>query len=220
MYRRIYRRGRWYYDREPPRRRSPLRGLFNWLLAIAFFALGALVTARLENPTPTREPVAGVPFVIDGDTLSLNGRHIRLQGIDAPEMGQSCQRGQRAYACGTEARDALRILIGKRSIRCSGSGFDKYRRLLASCRAGETDLAREMVTEGWAVAYGRYAGEEEMAREMRRGLWSGTFERPSEWRRARQTPESLPNAPSPLETFIEKLYLWVKSLFKTPLEQM
>ncbi|GGA92811.1 hypothetical protein GCM10011491_21120 [Brucella endophytica] len=219
MYRRMYRRGRWYYDGEPPRRR-PLRRLFDWFLAIAFFALGALVVARLETSPPTGEPVTGPARIIDGDTLVISSQHIRLAGIDAPEMGQSCRRGGQDYACGVEARDALKALINGRSVRCTGRGIDKYQRLLSDCRIGGTDLNRQMVEEGWAVAYGRYAGEEEMARTMRRGIWAGTFERPQDWRKARQAQEALPNAPSPLETFLRKLYLWLKSLIKTTLEQM
>ncbi|PYE86446.1 thermonuclease family protein [Phyllobacterium leguminum] len=204
---RIYRRGRWYYDREPPRR-SLLRKLFSWLLAIAFFALGALVTAKLETSSPTQEPVTGPAYVIDGDTLVVNRRHIRLQGIDAPEMEQTCHRRQQAYDCGADARNALKSLIGGRNVRCAGGSADKYRRLLADCRMGETDLNREMVEKGWAVAYGRYAGEEEMARTMRRGMWAGTFQRPQDWRKAHQAPDTT----STLEIFMEKLYLWIKSL--------
>lgn len=207
---RIYRRGKWYYDREPPRR-SLLRGLFNWLLAIAFFALGALVTARLESPSYNGEPVAGSAYVIDGDTLTINGRRIRLAGIDAPEMEQTCQRRGQAYACGEDARDELKSLITGRQVRCTGGRADKYKRLLADCRADETDLNREMTEKGWAVAYGRYAGEEEMARTMRRGLWAGTFQQPQDWRKAHQKSEA---APSPLETFMENIYLWVKSFWE------
>ncbi len=44
-----------------------------------------------------------------------------------------------------------------------------------------------MVREGWALDYGRYskgryAGEQESARSARRGLWSGEFTLPWEYR--------------------------------------
>lgn len=32
----------------------------------------------------------GYPRIVDGDTVVLNGKNIRLQGIDAPETRQTC----------------------------------------------------------------------------------------------------------------------------------
>jgi endonuclease YncB( thermonuclease family) len=34
--------------------------------------------------------VAGPARVIDGDTIVINGEHVRLQGVDAPEADQTC----------------------------------------------------------------------------------------------------------------------------------
>src|SRR5262245_10467131 len=34
--------------------------------------------------------VIGVPRILDGDTVEINGVKIRLQGIDAPETDQLC----------------------------------------------------------------------------------------------------------------------------------
>jgi endonuclease YncB( thermonuclease family) len=33
----------------------------------------------------------GYPRIVDGDTVVLNGKNIRLQGIDAPETRQTCK---------------------------------------------------------------------------------------------------------------------------------
>jgi len=218
-YRRIYPRRRWY-PRRPARQRSPLRRLFDWLLTIAFFALLALVIARLNTPLPDRGPPAGAAYVIDGDTLIIDGRHIRLQGIDAPEMKQTCRRQERDYDCGVEARSVLRKLIDERAVRCSGTRNDKYGRLLGDCRAGDLDLNRTMVEDGWAVAYGSYTSEEAGARREGRGIWAGSFERPQDWRKEHQTLQETPhNPPSPLETFMEKLYFNIKSLITTLYER-
>jgi endonuclease YncB( thermonuclease family) len=63
---------------------------------------------------------------------------------------------------------------------------DRYGRTVAVCRAGDTDLNRQMVLDGWALAYRqhehRYVGNEATARANRRGLWQGRFERPGDWR--------------------------------------
>ena len=34
--------------------------------------------------------IYGVPKIIDGDTLHINNKKIRLEGIDAPEIKQQC----------------------------------------------------------------------------------------------------------------------------------
>jgi endonuclease YncB( thermonuclease family) len=44
----------------------------------------------------------GAVRVVDGDTLDVGGTRVRLHGIDAPEIGQHCNRpdGLR-WDCGT-----------------------------------------------------------------------------------------------------------------------
>ncbi|GAB1582320.1 thermonuclease family protein [Phyllobacterium phragmitis] len=220
VFRRRYGSGGWY-RRRPARPRSPLRRLFDWLLTIAFFVLVALIAARLNPPRPDRGPPAGPAYVIDGDTLVVNGRHIRLRGIDAPEMRQLCRRQERDYDCGVEARNAMKRLIAGRAVRCSGSREDKYNRLLGECKAGDVDLNRSMVEDGWAVAYGNYADDEAQARRERRGIWAGTFERPQDWRREHEAMQETPHeGPSPLETFMENLYLWLNKLVSALYDQV
>lgn len=130
-----------------------------------------------------REPerVAGQARVIDGDTLDLDGRRIRLAGLDAPELGQTCERAGVPYRCGETARDALRELV-RTGLSCTVSGLDKYRRDLARCEASGRDVGSVLVMQGLAVAYGRYEAEERDARQRQSGLWAGRFERPSAWR--------------------------------------
>lgn len=123
------------------------------------------------------------PFrAVDGDTLTSDGLRIRIRGIDAPERRQLCGAEARRWPCGLEAGRAL----GERltGLRCEMRGLDKYRRRLAICFTPAGDLGAEMVRLGHAVAYGRYAAEEAEARAARRGIWSGPFERPQDWRKA------------------------------------
>jgi hypothetical protein len=70
--------------------------------------------------------------------------------------------------------------------------LDAYGRTLADCRIGSEDLNAWMVREGWALAFIRYSKtyvpDEAAARGARRGLWSGAFIAPWDWRhRDRQT---------------------------------
>lgn len=134
-------------------------------------------------PRPEVGDIEGYANVIDGDSLRIGGREVRLQGIDAPEGRQTCSRSGQKWACGKEARRVLQRLIGGQRVICEGLDVDQHERLLALCRAGDTDLNREMVAQGFAVAYGRFKNEERSAESSRKGLWSGEFTRPRQWRR-------------------------------------
>lgn len=53
--------------------------------------LPVLLLVALALPA-NAEVVSGPAYAVDGDTLILNDRQVRLAGIDAPELDQSCQR--------------------------------------------------------------------------------------------------------------------------------
>lgn len=148
---------------------------------------------------------AGNAYAVDGDTIVMGSRRIRLRGLDAPELRQTCQRGVVAYRCGEEARAALRALIADRNVACAVRGRDRFQRDLATCEAGGADLGLTLVKRGLAVAYGAYADEEREAREARRGIWAGPFEPPQAWRRrhadgerSQHRPLAGPDASNPL----------------------
>ena len=159
--------------------------------------LMALVLARhvqdIEfNFGSSGEYISGTSVtVIDGDGLKVGGQHIRIWGIDAPETEQSCTRDGQSYACGGEATALMRELVREGDIRCEEKDRDRYGRIVARCFAGETDLAAEMVRQGYALDWRRYSGgfyarQEREARRAQRGIWAGEFEKPWEWRWSRQ----------------------------------
>lgn len=130
--------------------------------------------------------IGGAARVVDGDTLDFGGaRRLRIAGIDAPELRQTCERDGRAYACGEAARDALRDLV-RAGVTCKVAGRDKYDRDLATCEAAGRDVGAALVERGMAVAYGRYEAEERVARARVAGMWAGRFDQPSDWRSARR----------------------------------
>jgi len=147
----------------------------------------ALSGVLLTFPVMAVSDIMGTATVIDGDTLEIHGRRIRLYGIDAPESRQGCTRPDgTSWRCGQQASFALANHIGAATVRCEPHGHDRYRRIIAVCFKRAEDLNRWMVTSGWAVAYRKYSldyvADEEKAHRAGRQLWSGTFEMPWAWR--------------------------------------
>jgi endonuclease YncB( thermonuclease family) len=169
------------------RRRSRLADA---LPVVNFVLLAAvLLTYGYKHWLPEPLPaVSGRVRVADGDSLELAGKRIRLVGIDAPELHQTCvdRKGQ-TWPCGRTAADELRAHVAGRELTCQPHGMDRYHRLLAACFLDDgSEINAWLVRQGWAVAYGRsttYHSEQSEAKSAQRGIWSGSFTPPSEWRR-------------------------------------
>lgn len=70
--------------------------LFKSHRSLKWIVLGVLAAGfclRLFLPQKGVSDVVGMARVIDGDSLVVAGREVRMQGIDAPEGRQSCRRG-------------------------------------------------------------------------------------------------------------------------------
>ena len=176
------------------RKRLTLAGLIKTILAVlALYYFGGEFLGergRGKDKAPDRD-IAGAARVVDGDTLEVRGEKLRLQGIDAPEMAQTCEANGRPVACGKLAASHLSELIGSRPLDCAIEGKDRYGRGLARCRAEGRDIAETMTRDGWAVSDrrysdGRYHGAEAAAKAGRRGIWAMKFEDPAEWRARRR----------------------------------
>ena len=146
----------------------------------------ALAAAALAAGACSGAALAGVPRVIDGDTIVLAGERVRLEGIDAPEQAQDCFVEGESWPCGREATRALTSRIAGRRVVCTRNGRDRYGRVLGVCRADGEDLNAWMVAEGHALASGgfspRYAAEERRAERAGKGIWRGEFVAPWQWR--------------------------------------
>lgn len=143
--------------------------------------------AELVEAEAAGGALAGAVRVIDGDTLAMGERRIRLEGIDAPERSQFCERDGRPWPCGDAARAALARRVEGRTVRCDVRGRDRYGRDLARCSVGGEDLGGWLVDQGLAQAYRRYStdyvAQEDAARARRAGAWAGSFQAPEAWRR-------------------------------------
>jgi endonuclease YncB( thermonuclease family) len=150
-------------------------------LAAAIIAFSVLLLALIDRKPD--ELLVGAARAIDGDSLMVSGRQMRLKGLDAPESRQTCEIAGKSVACGREATLALRRWLGRGPVTCTGNEIDRYARLLVVCRVNGQDIGADLVRRGLAVDYGGYATEEAEARKDERGVWAGTFERPEAWRR-------------------------------------
>jgi endonuclease YncB( thermonuclease family) len=115
--------------------------------------------------------------VVDGATLKLQNRVVRLLGVDPPPRGASCRANDGSeFDCGTAATNALADLVSERPVACRAQGQDALGRPYALCQAGGTDLNRAQVAAGWARAEATLPAlklDEAKARTERRGLWAG-----------------------------------------------
>ncbi len=137
--------------------------------------------------------LTGRASVIDGDTIEILGRRIRLNGVDAPESWQTCKDAAgKTYRCGKDAAFALAdFLDASQPVTCLAVSRDRYKRTVADCfRADHEPVNGWLVRQGWAVDWfryskGAYTSEQAEARSARRGIWQGDFQKPCEARAAR-----------------------------------
>lgn len=133
----------------------------------------------------------------DADTLRVGGVTVRLFGIDAPEMNQSCVHADgSSWACGRWAAGQARSNFNGRIAHCTKLDLDRYGRTVARCLDGGQDIAEFLVREGLATAYRKYSLDyidaEKQASIESRGIWDGTLEAPSAYRAAQQPAPQVP----------------------------
>ena len=94
--------------------------------------------------------IIGHALIVDGDTLKIEGRSIRLQGIDAPELREPY---------GRESKTELTAIIDAHEVSCWPDGTRSYKRIVATCFLIGTavDIGAEMVRRGRALDCPRYS---------------------------------------------------------------
>lgn len=152
------------------------------LVALALVVL-ALVAERFVPA------LTGGVRVADGDSLEVGGERVRLDGLDAPELHQNCGERAAQWPCGERARAALRAIVEAGSVSCRPVDEDRYGRAVSVCAVDGADIGARLVGQGWAVATGlAYRAEERAARAAGRGIWSGPFDMPADWRAQHPRP--------------------------------
>jgi endonuclease YncB( thermonuclease family)/methylphosphotriester-DNA--protein-cysteine methyltransferase len=158
-----------------------------FILMLACAWTGAAQQASSAGAATTQAQANNVQLVIegqvvnvhDGDTITVLDKdnkkfHIRLQGIDAPELKQA--RGAESQA------NLSRMVMGKQ-VSIVWTKVDKYRRTVGTIMLNGKDMNIEQVKAGMAWHFKKYADEqdpkdrvtyakaEEDARAAKLGLW-------------------------------------------------
>ena len=132
------------------------------------------------------EEFKGEARVIDGDEIELAGKRVRLYGIEAPALGQTCWYRNKEFPCGHSARRNLWLNVKDQRLTCrEKSVVDGV--VVALCfDAKGRDVAGGLVRNGWALALPKqvevYIKAEAEAKRQKLGLWNFRFTKPWDWR--------------------------------------
>ena len=149
-------------------------GLFRWIAALLGVKSGGQGRGRAPredtiSPVPppgTERVLQGRCWVVDGDTIVIGKVHIRLAGIDAPELD---------HPWGEKSKWALVELCRGKTITAHVRPEVSYDRVVADCYLPDgRDLSAEMVRCGLALDWPKFSGGKYRPLESadaRRKLW-------------------------------------------------
>ena len=141
--------------------------------------------------------ISGEAVITDGDTLKISSNKIRLSGIDAPEIKQTCKKNfidfgffslNKNYFCGELSKKELSKFTNNHTIFCKVEDKkDFFGRYLGTCFKDKININSWLVKNGYAVAYRKYSKnyieDEKIAKKNKKGIWQGGFQMPWEWRK-------------------------------------
>jgi endonuclease YncB( thermonuclease family) len=131
------------------------------------------VIAAAAIETPKAHPPLSV---VDGATLQAGDMTVRLAGLSLPAEDTSCRRlDGLSVPCLDRANSYLQLLVKGRTVACDRVGVAADGIETGRCRVGDTDIAEQMVRQGWArtteASDKRLAVAEAAARKQKLGIW-------------------------------------------------
>ena len=174
----------------------------NIALALSVLVCALIIVAQPAAPVYAQQPSAignNVKLVIDGKVINVHDgdtvtvldpnnkkTHIRLQGIDAPELKQEF---------GSVSQQNLSRLVLGKQVTIVWTKIDKYRRTVGTIMLDGRDVNIEQVKAGLAWHFKKYEDEqdpedrrtyaaaEQQARAAHLGLWQDANPTPpGDWR--------------------------------------
>ena len=94
-------------------------------------------------------PVAAGVHVRDADTVVVGGKAVRLNGVDAPELGTRS---------GHDAKRWMVNYLRGKSVECRLNGERSYDRYIGVCYADGIDIGAAVIQAGHALDCRRYSG--------------------------------------------------------------
>jgi micrococcal nuclease len=154
------------------------------LLSVLLVSLLLCATIHASGEPVLPGVVVGI---VDGDTADVRVQsgmiRVRLHALDAPERDQPH---------GSASKQALSKLVYGKNVNVEPIEQDRYDRLVARLWLDDLDVNAEMIKQGAAWVYRRYADDpaycafEKAARDLKRGLWALPLDQraaPWEWRK-------------------------------------
>ncbi|MBL6665036.1 MAG: thermonuclease family protein [Rickettsiales bacterium] len=174
-----------------------IKHLFTTLITVFFILFAIFVANSDELPTKKElesnkffKEFSGKARVLDGDSILVDQKEVRLFGIDAPEYKQTClDKDNKGYHCGQMSFLYLKKLINNKKVNCSYQKKDIYDRYLAKCYFETISINDNLLENGMAVIYDyrkssdRLKNLEKKAKENKKGMWQGGFELPRHYRK-------------------------------------
>jgi endonuclease YncB( thermonuclease family) len=158
-------------------------------ILIPFICILAVFGATL-NAAIGGETIEGPAKVVDGQTLTVAGRTMRLHGVLAPPKDLICHtKHDKPYKCGWLAVKALVDMVMGQRLKCTlaPAPGDVNDPPSAICYVGPFLINHQLLLTGRVVAVASagadYKRAENGARSLNEGLWKGRFPPPSEWKR-------------------------------------
>ena len=157
------------------------------LTAATLIATACCASAQLVVPYPPH--IRGYADVVDGDTIKVEGKRVRLYGIDAPELNQLCDDALTGFHARYWLYGLLHGGANHGKVDCIEKAVDRYGRSVAVCWSEtKVDLGQMMVRDGYAFAYTQYSHDyvedELIARAADGVVHSQHCEKPWVWRRS------------------------------------
>ncbi len=150
--------------------------------------------------SPVFADVEGIIRVIDGDTFDVSGQRVRIHGIDAPEVDQTCSDADgRVWPCGAFVKEEVSRRYQGAATNCEVIEQDRYGRRVAKCFVDGRDVGGSIVADGWAQAYREYSMDYDLAEKSAQvlglGLWASTMQTPSAYRADQRAPTAAQAVP-------------------------